>query len=80
MSANTVHLVLTELASNMPKEKHSILTDTPELGAHTMVFLTAEKRDWLAGRYISCNWDMEAFLKKKEEVVEGDMLKVKLVV
>jgi hypothetical protein len=45
-----------------------------------MVWLTQERREWLAGRYISCNWDMEELMMKKDEIVKGDKLKMKLVV
>ena len=55
------------------------LNDTPELAADTMVFLTQEKREWLAGRYVSCTWDMPELLAKKSEIVEGDKLKMRLV-
>ncbi|KAL5046771.1 hypothetical protein BDW71DRAFT_207253 [Aspergillus fruticulosus] len=34
---------------------------------------------WLAGRYISANWDMVELMARKEEILEGDKLKVKLV-
>lgn len=44
-----------------------------------MVFLTQEKREWLAGRYVSCKWDMDQFLAKKGEIVKGDKLKMRLV-
>lgn len=50
------------------------------MAADTIVFLTQEKREWLAGRYISCTWDMPQFLAKEAEIVEGDKLKVRLVV
>jgi hypothetical protein len=50
------------------------------MGADSLVFLTQEKRDWLAGRYISLNWDMPTFLSKEDEVVKGDKLKMRLVV
>jgi len=33
--------------------------DEPELAADTLVWLTRERRKWLAGRYVSYNWDME---------------------
>lgn len=56
-----------------------VLRDTPELGADTMVFLTQEKRDWLAGRFVSCAWDMPELLAKRDEIVKGDKLKLKLV-
>ncbi|EME86816.1 uncharacterized protein MYCFIDRAFT_29878 [Pseudocercospora fijiensis CIRAD86] len=39
-----------------------------------------EEREWLNGRYLDVTWDMEELYKKKEEVVEGDKLRVKLVV
>ncbi|KAL9075774.1 MAG: hypothetical protein Q9161_001526 [Pseudevernia consocians] len=57
-----------------------VLRVTPELGADTMVFLTQEKRDWLAGRYVSCAWDMPELLAKRDEIVKGDKLKLRLVV
>lgn len=55
-----------------------MFTDTLEIAADTMCFLTAEKRDWLAGRYVSCPWDMPEFLSKEKEIVEGDKLKMRM--
>lgn len=43
-----------------------------------MAFLTQERRNWLAGRYLSCTWDMEELLSREEEIVQGDKLKVRL--
>ena len=71
--------VPTEIGLTMPKFLHAKLTDKPELAADTMVFLTSEKREWLRGRYVSCTWDMTELLGKREEIVNGDKLKVKLV-
>ncbi|MCJ1394378.1 hypothetical protein MMC18_007256 [Xylographa bjoerkii] len=72
--------VMTELAANMPKHMHGILVDTAEMGADTITFLTGEKRTWLAGRYISCNWDMEEFLKMEKDIVNRDLLKFRMAV
>jgi hypothetical protein len=55
------------------------LTDKPEVAADTIVFLTQEKRDWLAGRYIACPWDMPELLSREEEIVKGDKLKMRTV-
>ena len=55
-----------------------VFEDQPELCGETLPFLTSEKRDWLQGRYVSCTWNMEEFLKKKDEVVAKDLLKVRL--
>jgi NAD(P)-dependent dehydrogenase (short-subunit alcohol dehydrogenase family) len=72
--------ILTDLALNMPKATHSRLLDKPEVAADTIVFLTQKRREWLAGRYIDCTWDMEEFLAKEKEIVDGDKLKMRLIV
>lgn len=72
--------VESDMASTLLQKFKHMLIDTPELAAHTLLWLVKERRDWLAGRYISCVWDMEEFLSKKDEVIEGDKLKVKMVI
>jgi hypothetical protein len=57
-----------------------VLKDKPELAADTMVFLTQEKHIWLAGRYINCQWDMSEFFSKKDEIIGGDKLKMRMIV
>jgi hypothetical protein len=44
------------------------------------VWLTAETRTWLAGRYVAVTWDVEKLESMKEEIVAEDKLKVKMVV
>ncbi|KAL8840312.1 MAG: hypothetical protein Q9170_001396 [Blastenia crenularia] len=70
--------VPTELGLTMPKFLHAKLVDKPELAADTIVFLVSEERTWLKGRYISCTWDMTEFLQKREDIISGDKLKLKL--
>ncbi|KAF4534752.1 uncharacterized protein LTHEOB_2727 [Lasiodiplodia theobromae] len=73
--------VPTELAWRMGEELgRQVLVDTPELAADTIVWLTWERRGWLNARYVSCNWDMEELEGKREEVVRGDLLKVRMAV
>lgn len=69
----------TTLGAKMPESMHSVLTDTTEIASDTMCFLTAQRREWLAGRYVDCTWDMEEFLAKEKEIVEGDKLKMRMV-
>ena len=57
-----------------------VFTETPELSADTIVFLTSERRSWLNGRYINCTWDMPQLMGMEEDIVKGDKLKVRLVV
>ncbi|KAK3720777.1 hypothetical protein LTR37_003440 [Vermiconidia calcicola] len=70
--------LLTDLGGGMPKDAHALLTDKVELPADTMVWLAQERREWLAGRYVSCNWDMPEFVGRKEEIVSGDKLKMRM--
>ncbi|OQU95846.1 hypothetical protein CLAIMM_02011 [Cladophialophora immunda] len=70
--------IMTALGESMPTEVHEQLTDTVQLPAHTVTFLTQTRQDWLAGRYIACSWDMPEMLARKEEVIKGDKLKVRM--
>lgn len=72
--------VATELAKGMGEGMQHVLIDKPELAADTMVWLTSERRDWLKGRYVSCTWDMEELLKKRQKIEDEDLLKVRLAV
>ncbi|KAJ5114654.1 hypothetical protein NUU61_000413 [Penicillium alfredii] len=72
--------VKTDLAMNMPPEKQSVLTDTPELAADTLVWLARERRDWLAGRFVSASWDMEELERKKQDVLQRELFKFRVVV
>ena len=59
-----------------------VFTETPELCADSLVYLSNEKRDWLSGRYINCTWDLPELTSSplKDRIVDGDMLKMRLVV
>lgn len=70
----------TELALGMPKEVTAILTDTLETASHSILWLTRERRTWLAGRYVSCNWDLEELEARKAEIERADLLKVRMAV
>ncbi|KAK6437559.1 hypothetical protein LTR95_006243 [Oleoguttula sp. CCFEE 5521] len=70
--------VPTELSSGLPECYHHVLVDKPELAADSFVWLTAKRREWLAGRYVSVTWDMEEFEGMRGKVEEGDLLKVRL--
>ena len=66
----------------MPEELRNAFVDTPRLCADSLVYLTKERREWLSGRYVNMTWDMPEFVSapKKKLIIDGDMLKVKLVV
>ena len=70
--------VATELARGMPESMHELLIDTPQLAGDSIVWLTSERREWLAGRYVAVTWDMQELLDKRDRIVQGDLLKVRL--
>jgi NAD(P)-dependent dehydrogenase (short-subunit alcohol dehydrogenase family) len=70
--------VPTELALGMPDWMHGRLVDTAELPADTMVWLCRERREWLSGRFVSANWHMGELERRKEEIVEKDLLKFRM--
>ncbi|KAF4497585.1 oxidoreductase, short chain dehydrogenase reductase family [Fusarium agapanthi] len=72
--------IKTEVALNMPPAMHSHLNDTVELAADTMVWLSRGRRDWLSGRFITVNWDMEELENKKKEILEGNLLKFRMTI
>ena len=72
--------IATDMGNKLPAEMTHVLIDTPEVAAHTILWLVKEHREWLGGRYISCQWDVDTLLAKKQEIVDGDKLKVKMVV
>ncbi|KAG4420714.1 hypothetical protein IFR04_006100 [Cadophora malorum] len=71
--------VLTELSKNI-EEIRDKLTDTPELCAGFVVWLTKGGRTWLAGRYAAATWDVDELEAKREEIVMNEKLKVRMVV
>ena len=72
--------VATELAGELPPEIKQFLNDTPELAGDTIVWVSAERREWLANRYIAVNWDMKELEEKKERIVKEDHLKMRMAV
>ena len=77
--------VLTDIVGRgegMDEQLKSIFTETPELCADSLVYMSKEKREWLSGRYINCTWHLPELTSPamKEKIIEGDMLKVRLVV
>jgi hypothetical protein len=57
-----------------------VLSDDIGLCGGFLTWLTREKRPWLSGRYVSVAWDVEELEAKKDEIVKGDKLKMRMVV
>ncbi|KAI8953954.1 hypothetical protein F4801DRAFT_535010 [Xylaria longipes] len=70
--------VKTELAYNMPEDMWAVLVDEPALPAHTIAWLSKENRPWLNGRFVSVGWDMEELESKKDQIIEGNLFKFRM--
>ena len=57
----------------------ALLTEDVALCGGVCVWLTKEKRDWLSGRYVSSTWDMETLEGMKDEILQHDKLKFRIV-
>ena len=64
----------------LPPAFREFAKDSPELCGAFAIWLVKEKREWLNGRYLDATWDVEELEKKREEIVSGDKLKMRLVV
>jgi hypothetical protein len=55
-----------------------VLIDDVGLAGGFCVWLTKEKRSWLSGRYLDSRWDMDELMRRKDEILEKDLLKLKI--
>lgn len=52
--------------------------DTPYLAAGTMTALAAGGLDFMSGRYVDCGMKLEELVQMREEIVRGDLYRVRL--
>lgn len=71
--------IKTEITKVVPQKVRDALPHHPSIAGDTIVWLATERKDWLAGRYVSCPWDMEELAKRKDEIVGMDKLKISMV-
>jgi NAD(P)-dependent dehydrogenase (short-subunit alcohol dehydrogenase family) len=62
----------------VPDHIRDRLPDRPDIAGDTIVWLAATRPEWLAGRYVSCPWDMEELRQMKDDIVKEDKLKLKM--
>ena len=56
------------------------LNDDLSLCGGFLTWLTKERREWLNGRYLAVNWDVDELEKMKDEVTGKDLLKFRMTV
>jgi NAD(P)-dependent dehydrogenase (short-subunit alcohol dehydrogenase family) len=69
----------TQITRVVSETGRNALPDRPDVAGDTIAWLAAERKEWLGGRYINHPWDMEELVQKREEIVSGHKLKLKLV-
>ncbi|KAF3003173.1 hypothetical protein E8E13_009225 [Curvularia kusanoi] len=73
--------VVTPQTKNHAGEAWSgILADDEGLAGAFCVWLSKTKREWLSGRFVSCNWDAEELEMMKDNIVRSDLLKYRMIV
>lgn len=70
--------IKTPMSKALPDSIRNLLPDSPDVAGDTIAWLAADRKEWLGGRYVSCPWDMEEFVAKKDEIVERDLLKMRM--
>ncbi|KAJ5368069.1 uncharacterized protein N7496_007829 [Penicillium cataractarum] len=72
--------VKTDMADNFPEYLQFLLIDKANLSADTVVWLCSQRREWLNGRFVVGNWDMEELEGKQSEIVERDLFKYRITI
>ncbi|KAJ6016230.1 hypothetical protein N7540_010821 [Penicillium herquei] len=55
-----------------------VLLDKPELVGGLAVWVSSGDRNYLSGRWLTANWDVEEIEKRKDEIVEKNLLKYRI--
>lgn len=56
------------------------MADDEGLAGACCVWLSKEKREWLSGRFVSCNWDVKELEAMKDRILNDDLLKYRMAV
>lgn len=70
--------IKTQMTINEPEHIRNMLPHQPEIAGDTIVWLASQRLNWLGGRYVSCPWDMEELMERKEEVIRDNKLKMRM--
>ncbi|KIM22556.1 hypothetical protein M408DRAFT_332866 [Serendipita vermifera MAFF 305830] len=72
-------IVPTDMLPRDPKSGFVALAlDEPALSGCVCVYLSHPHAEFLSGRFLDARWDMDEVMAKKEEIVSGDLLKLRI--
>ncbi|KAF7985980.1 hypothetical protein HWV62_41282 [Athelia sp. TMB] len=52
--------------------------ESPDLSGGFTAWLLTPEADFLRGRYASATWDVDALVAKRQAILDGDLLKVRV--
>lgn len=64
----------------IPRANKSVCIDDPGLCGAMCVQLSLGNHAWLSGRFVWANWDLDELELMKDEIVQQDKLKFRMVV
>jgi len=70
----------TNMGKRLPLHLHEYLTDDVVVAGQWMAWFARERREWLQARYVSAVWDVTELEARKDEIVEGNKLKFRMVI
>ncbi|EOD43383.1 putative short-chain dehydrogenase reductase sdr protein [Neofusicoccum parvum UCRNP2] len=72
-------VVKTDMLIKSGAESYNMPLDEPELPGHFLVWLTSPEGEFLKGKFVWVNWDVDELKAKKEEILAGHKLVTGLV-
>jgi NAD(P)-dependent dehydrogenase (short-subunit alcohol dehydrogenase family) len=72
--------VATSVVPGMPEDALHVAPDEPGLCGSLCLWLVKKRPEWLSGRYLSSDWDVEELEAKKEDILGRDLLKARMIV
>lgn len=67
--------IMTDMGYQVPESIRKTLQDEVTLPGAFVVYLASAKSNYLAGRYVSANWDIEELEARQKEIIDKDLLK-----
>ncbi|KAF2666752.1 hypothetical protein BT63DRAFT_457706 [Microthyrium microscopicum] len=73
---------LTKRTQELPNAAmwEAVLVDDVSLPGGFVTSLAKEKPQWLSGRYLTANWDVDELLAMKDDIVPQDKLKARMII
>ena len=65
-------------AARLKPLTHTLSLYLADLAAGSCLYLSTARADYLQGRYVSANWDLEELEGKKEAIMTMDLLKTRV--